>query len=209
VSESRATRPLDLEHLRDLAAAGASDAAMVLSRLLVSRLIRRAPRPVQVTGVRYRGDPETPALAWGDDATGVFFLLGGGLHGMVAVLFTDAGRDLAQERLVGHVADPATDPEAESALDELANILVSHVVSAMADRLKQRILPSVPELGVRAAGKEFLDRIRRDADTGFAIGIENDIADGDGQRLCSIVVVPAVGEGVDAPAAADDGGGGA
>ena len=78
---------------------------------------------------------------------GVAFEVGGALVGTVVVLFAARVRD----RLLGALGSGAlTDPG--SALSEVANILASQAVSAIADELRARVTLSVPRLSERGSG---------------------------------------------------------
>jgi chemotaxis protein CheY-P-specific phosphatase CheC len=83
--------------------------------------------------------------------TGIFFELEGDANGVVALLLTDAGRDGVIERL-------GAESQADSALREVGNIVASHAVSAVADRLGGCVSLSVPTL-VRDEAGNVLDRL--------------------------------------------------
>ena len=122
------------EGIAALAASGAASGATALAKLVGGE--PRAGRIFQ--------------LGPGDLAgyeTGVFFAVGGAIEGAVAVLFGAAARD-GLVRALGPSA--AADPR--SALSEVANIVASQAVGAVAERLGARVTLSVPRLALRGAG---------------------------------------------------------
>jgi len=89
--------------------------------------------------------------------TGVFFAVGGALEGAVAVFFAAAGRS-ELVRALGPAA--ASDPG--SALAEVANILASQAVGAVAERLGAPVTLSTPRLALRGAGAALAGALRED-----------------------------------------------
>lgn len=197
MSGVRAAGPLDTARLCELASAGAEDAATALSRMVDTTVHRRLPRSFEL-----RADapaecarPLTdfpPARLPSSDTTGVFFELSGDMQGVVAVLFSENGRDTLVGRMVERMGGPGLDTDLASAVNELSNILVSHMVSAIADRLSGRIVPSVPDLHVHSAGKELASRLLARAGGRPVRGLEAEIVDAAGLRLCSLVLAPGV-----------------
>ena len=122
------------EGIAALAASGAASGATALAHLVGGEA--RAGRIFQL-------GPE--GLAGYE--TGVFFAVGGTIEGAVAVLFAAAARD-GLVRALGPAA--AADPG--SALAEVANIVASQAVGAVAEHLGARVTLSVPRLTPRGAG---------------------------------------------------------
>ena len=119
----------DTPLIRALARESADRAAGALSQLL-----GRECEP---------GDPRLVERAQGVAAAGVdtaiAFELEGSLAGVVALLLTRSLRDEVLAML-------GAEAHAESALCEVGNIVASHAVSALADRLGDRITISIPKL---------------------------------------------------------------
>lgn len=133
------------ERLYELTSIGASHASMAFTMLL-----NRAVAPSAPT---FREADEYSA----DDAwsTGVIFRADGELSGLVAILLPIASRDVVAERLIRLEGSDDPHKTVESALRELGNIVASHTMSAIADRLGGRILLSVPVLVMEGADTEF------------------------------------------------------
>ncbi len=174
----------DVDRIRELGSIGAGNAANVFAQL-VGRTIR-----MQVPAVRgWSTRPLAHELkAWD---TGVFFEVQGGPGGLLAVLFSGRSRDAIVRLLVGgqRPADAALDREAESALREVGNILASSVVSAIADVLGTRVLPSIPTLALEGAGA-VLQSLVAARGTPPAVRIETEIFDGGGELRGLVVLVP-------------------
>ena len=138
------------ESLYELTSIGASHASMAFTMLLDRAIAPSAPIFREVD--EYRADD-----LW---STGVIFQADGELNGLVAILLPSASRDVVAERLVRfeEVGDPHQ--TLESALNELGNIVASHTMSAIADRLGGRILLSVPLLVMEEADEAFASMIR-------------------------------------------------
>ena len=126
------------EAIAELAARGAASGAAALAKL-----VGGAPRAGGIFELAARG--RAGYLAGYE--TGVFFAVGGAIEGAVGVLFATAARD-ALVRALGPAA--AADPG--SALAEVANIIASQAVGAVAERLGERVTLSVPRLALRGAG---------------------------------------------------------
>jgi hypothetical protein len=101
-------------------------------------------------------EPEAAALAGYE--MGVAFEVGDGLVARVLVLFASR----AHERLLGALGSGAqADPGA--ALAEVANIVASQAVSAIADALRARVTLSVPRFCERGSGAALAAALRPDA----------------------------------------------
>jgi len=134
------------ERLYELTSIGAGHASMAFTLLLHRAIAPTAPVFREVDD--YCADD-----SW---STGVIFQADGELAGLVAILLPVASRDMIAERMVGQEDPVGSHKTVESALRELGNIVASHTMSAIADRLGGRILLSVPVL------------VMEDADTAFA-----------------------------------------
>jgi chemotaxis protein CheY-P-specific phosphatase CheC len=100
-------------------------------------------------------EPESGALA--DYETGVAFEVGEGLVASVLVLFASRVR----ERLLRALGSGAqADPDA--ALSEVANIVASQAISAIADELRARVTLSVPQLCERGSEVVLARALRPD-----------------------------------------------
>jgi len=101
-------------------------------------------------------EPEPLGLAGYE--SGVAFEVGGALVGTVVVLFAARVRD----RLLGTLGGGAlADPG--SALSEVANIVASQAVSAIADELRALVTLSVPRLSERGSGRALARALRSGA----------------------------------------------
>lgn len=120
---------------------------------LVPLLRAGAEHAAQALADLLGGDPRTGPLFEPDARalrayeTGVAFEVGGALVGSVAVLFP---AELREGMLVALGSRAAADPA--SALAEVANIVASHAVSAIADALGARVTLSIPQLSERGSG---------------------------------------------------------
>lgn len=143
----------DLDALVALAHAGAVQAAEAFAQLAGEAIEARPPLVVaDATGV-VDADP---------DATGVFFELDGCLDALIGIVLPGPASEALVRRIVGLESAPLEQerapleaPVVESALMEVGNILASHVASAIADRLGERLLPSIPTLAMAEADVAF------------------------------------------------------
>jgi chemotaxis protein CheY-P-specific phosphatase CheC len=140
----------DRERLYELTSIGASHASMAFTLLLHRAIAPSAPQ------FRDVGEYCTDDL-W---QTGVIFQADGELSGLVAILLPVASCELVAERLIHEDGPDDPDEAVESALRELGNIVASHTMSAMADRLGGRILLSVPVLVMEEADLAFASMLR-------------------------------------------------
>ena len=138
------------ERLYELTSIGASHASMAFTMLLDRAIAPSAPRFLKAD--EYCADD-----SW---STGVIFQADGELTGLVAILLSVASCDMVAERLIRgeHSDDPGE--AIESALRELGNIVASHTMSAIADRIGGRILLSVPVLVMKDADSAFVSMFR-------------------------------------------------
>lgn len=143
----------DLEALVALAEAGASQAAEAFAQLVGQPIEALAPIVASEGTTAGAGDP---------DATGVFFELDGCLDAIIGIVFPGRASETLVRRIVGIEQGPLEAPIVESALMEVGNILASHVASAIADRIGERLLPSIPSLAMGHAQAEleaFIERV--------------------------------------------------
>lgn len=175
------TRPAKREGaaLESLAHAGATRAAEAFA-MLMGRAVELGPSRV-VAGRRSKRDDD-PA------ATGVFFELEGCLDAAVAIVFPGQASDAVVRRIVGIETGDLDETIVESALMEIGNILASHVASAIADELGDRLLPSIPALAMCAAD-EALDAFLADRIGNDLLRIETPLLAEDGQVLGALVLV--------------------
>lgn len=149
--------PAELDRLRELTSIGAGHAAGAFAQLAGRTMRMDVPRVCEVGGHS------------GEWTSGVLFDVKGSLIGVMAILFHRGSRRDVARRLLG--PNPPAEQE-DSALREVGNILVSHVVSAMADTLGARILPSTPELATENAESRLAERARRTGAAAFRIESE-------------------------------------
>ncbi len=136
----------ELDRLCELTNVGAGHAAGALARLL-GCTVRMDPPKLRLTA---RGSSDSSAAALGLETVGIFFEVRGGIGGTLGVLFPRRACESLLSTLIG---DPDLhSEEAESALREVGNILASHALSAVADLIGDRVLPSLPVLAEEAAG---------------------------------------------------------
>jgi chemotaxis protein CheC len=136
----------ELDRLCELTNVGAGHAAGALARLL-GCTVRMDPPKLRLAS---RGAMDSSAAALGLETVGIFFEVRGGIGGTLGVLFPQRARERLLATLIGD-PDPHSE-EAESALREVGNILASHALSAVADLIGDRVLPSLPVLTAEAAG---------------------------------------------------------
>lgn len=183
------------DRLRELGGIGAGHAANALARLL-GRAVRMRPPHLAAR----RGAAGALPLARFD--VGVFFEIDGGPGGILAVLFPSASRDALLRSLVGGAALDEKDAEsdearraqtalAESALREVGNILASSVVSAIAETIEARILPSLPRLILEGAGRQ-LEALARAREEAGGDCVETEIFDDTGELQGLVALLPAI-----------------
>jgi chemotaxis protein CheY-P-specific phosphatase CheC len=147
---------------------------------------------VRVLGADRLAEPFVASLRYEErrGLVGVFFDVDGGLGGMLAIMVPGATRDRLLEHLVGKRCRDIPEHVAGSALREFGNILVSHVVSAMADTLGVAVVPSVPHLvtdDAPAALARLLALRESDRPT---LRVETEISDRLGEVRALLVFVP-------------------
>ena len=170
----------DLDALVDLARAGGVQVAEAFAQLVGESIDALPPIVVE-------GGPTAGASDPG--ATGVFLELDGCLEAIVGIVFPGRASETLVRRIVGIETGELEPPIVESAIMELGNILASHVASAIADRMEERLLPSIPWLAMANAQVEleaFVERVIGAA----APRIETDLANESGDVKGYLVLVP-------------------
>ena len=176
--------PTELDRLSELANIGAGHAATAFAGLAGRTMWMRVPR------VRALGD-ELPraAASSGGGVTGVFFDVEGAVGALVGILFQTAECESVVRRLLGDRSGPLDPETVKSVLTEVGNILASHVASAIADTLGDRLVPSVPSLAMGDADRQLPERAARRAGE-HPVRIECELTDGMGELGGLLVVVP-------------------
>jgi chemotaxis protein CheY-P-specific phosphatase CheC len=156
------------ESLYELSSVGAIRAAHALSTILGHEIAAGTPRVQQI-------DRDWADGSWG---TGVIFEVDGEISGLVAILLPTISRKLLGALLLGKDTPRNHESATRSALRELGNIVASHTVTGIADRLGTRIMLSVPTLVMENADQAFLDQL---AETGTTRCIESEFSDANGE----------------------------
>ncbi len=165
------------ERLYELTSFGAIHASMAFTMLLDHEIAPSAP-------LFREADEYCADDSWG---TGVIFQADGELTGLVAILLPIASRDLVVEKLIHKENSGDPEKDIESALRELGNIVASHIMSAIADRLGGRILLSVPVLVMEGADTAFASMFR---ERGAERCVECELADPERDIRVRLVFVP-------------------
>ncbi len=165
------------ERLYELTSIGASHASMAFTTLLDRAIAPSAPL--------FRGADEYCASDWW--STGVIFQADGELTGLVAILLPTASCEMVAERLLRGERSDDPGEAIESALRELGNIVASHTMSAIADRLSGRILLSVPVLVMKDADTAFVAMFR---ERGAKRCVECELTDSSRDIRVRLVFVP-------------------
>jgi chemotaxis protein CheC len=180
-----------LDRVRELTNIGAGHAANAFSTLVGRPFRMRVPT---IRLLRAEASGSTLAATTRDDEergmAGIFFEVEGGLGGVLALLFPEESRARILETMTGQSADSLDEQMAESALREVGNILISHVVNAMADTLGARILPSVPVLAMKDGFSELAALVALRVDSAAVLRVETEISDPEGRFRGVLVFVP-------------------
>jgi chemotaxis protein CheC len=178
----------ELDRVRELTNIGAGHAATAFAALVGRPCRMRVPtvrllRP-DAAGSAFvassRDDERGPLC-------GIFFEVEGGVGGILALLFPAPARDVLLRALAG---ESVSREAAESALREVGNILISHAVSAIADTLGTRVLPSIPVLAMDDAASALASLVALRGIGGGALRIETEISDAEGEFRGLLVFVP-------------------
>lgn len=121
--------------------------------------------------------------------TGVFFEFDGCVDALVGILFPQAASEALVRRILGIEEDEIAPAMIESALMEVGNILASHVASAIADTLGERLLPSIPTLCMERADSAFAEWVEERLGAG-ALRIESGLRDEADLLRGRLIVVP-------------------
>jgi chemotaxis protein CheC len=179
-----------VDRLGELASIGAGHAASALATLLARPFEMRVPR-VRVLAPGHF-DAAFASKLGGDlrEWSGALFDVEGGPGGVLAVLFPPPSRDVLLADLLGENA--GVEPQAESALREVGNIVASHALSAVGDLLGESVLPSVPRLELAGAPRELARLVGERAGEERALRIEVELSDRAGGVRGLLVWVPSV-----------------
>ena len=176
----------ELDRLCELANVGAGHAATALARLV--------GRPIRMSVPRVRMGGTQPADGADEDAW-IFFEVQGALGGALVFRLARGAHEGLVADLLG---EDAGTPQAESALREVGNILASHALSAVADLVGARVLPSLPSLVFDATGPAIAAWRSRAAGR---VCIETHLVDAAGHPHVVLVWIPSEvpGEAAHAP----------
>lgn len=174
-----------LDRLQELTSIGAGHAATAFSQLTGQPFWMGVPH---VT----KGDEGALApqmLTEQTWSTGVFFELEGCLDATLGLLFHADASEAVVRRVVGIDEGEIAPTWIESALMEVGNIIASHVASAIADTLGERLLPSIPSLAMNHA-EQALAQLLVDGPGLDALRIECRLMGGEGRLGGLLVLVP-------------------
>ncbi len=176
---------LEVEHIRSLVQVGTAQAVDSLGLLLAQDLA------VQGLEIRYliAGELDRDPLDM-KNPVGVLFELKGGIGGFVGLFFSSVVARQLAFRLLGRERKGEFDPEADSVVCEIGNILASQLVSAIADDLGEPMMPSVPVLVIESAKEDFIARVMRRLGEHDGLWLETEILDPSEDILGRIVLVP-------------------
>jgi chemotaxis protein CheC len=184
----------ELDRLSELANIGAGHAATAFSTLTGRPIWMDVPRVCDQWDEDMRrvqgGEPSAHGNGPHDEwSTGVFFEFEGYLNAVVGILFHAAASEAVVRRVVGIEEGELSAHCIESALMEVGNILASHVASAIADTVGQRLLPSIPTLAMNHAERE-LDALVRLREGEHRVRIECVLKDEAGELGGMLVLIP-------------------
>ncbi len=169
--------PEQLNRLCELSRVGATCAAKALGSVIGRELLVGT---VQIHWVdRYRAN--------GRWDTGVIFETDDEISGLIALLLPTTSRDALNAAMLDENLPRSPQSTVESALREIGNIVVSQMISGVADEIGARLLPSVPSL-VLSDADLVLDSMMASRGTGLHIEIE--LSDDSGEFHAFLVFVP-------------------
>lgn len=174
----------ELDRLSELVNIGAGHAASAFSMLTGRTIWMGVPKALERTEARSPATDEQ----W---STGVFFEFEGCLDAIVGIMFHEAASEAVVRRVVGIEVGDLAPHVIESALMEIGNILASHVASAIADTVGERLLPSIPTLAMNHAEEQLESVVALRGNT-YPIRIESPLSDESGQLSGLLVMLPAV-----------------
>ena len=175
----------ELDRLQELTSIGAGHAASAFAALTGQPFWMGVPRVA-------KGEEGAlaPHLTTDQDwSTGVFFTLDGCLDALLGLLFHAEASEAVVRRVVGIEEGEIAPTWIESALMEVGNIVASHVASAIADTLGERLLPSIPGLAMNQAESALAEMLLQGPGLD-ALRIECQLLGGDGELGGLIVLVP-------------------
>lgn len=170
----------ELERLRELTNIGASWAAGAFGRLVARPVLTDVPAPYALEAQWTHGRWET----------GVFFEVEGDFEGLVAFFLPPDASAVIVRELVGHVGGELGPEAWSSALCELGNIVAAQSISAIANTLNGRAVPSVPEVVRERAVDAFGDRLVAWRERGAEVRLESELFDRGGELMALLVFVP-------------------
>ncbi len=170
---------LDLDKWGELANIGAGHAATANSNLTGTTIWMGVPRVGKL-------EPPGASAEW---TTGVIFELEGYLSAVLGILFQAGASEDLVRRVVGVEEGELAPHMIESALMEVGNILASHVASAIADTVGERLLPSIPTLAMNEAEQEMATLLEHRT-ARHTIRIECALLDAVGRNVGLVVLLP-------------------
>lgn len=175
---------LELDRLTELANIGAGRAADAFAQIVGCTMW------IGVPAVRV-GEPFiSPGACAVSRASGIFFQLDGCLDALIGILFSEATTENLARKLLG-IEEGELEPEmTESALMEVGNILASHIASAVADTLGERLLPSVPTLVLHDVEEAFREFVTASMGPDV-VRIESELFDQEHTICGRLILVPA------------------
>lgn len=172
-----ADEPVDqIDRWSEFSNIGAGHAAGALGQLVGE------PIRMQVPQVIHRGGREAALPV--EPAVGIVFGVEGGIGGHFAVFLSHEATGPLLRALLGDEVSLSSE-DASSAFAEVGNVMASHALSAIADLLGTKVLPSVPELDLDAPGPHFAERFGTHTPR-----IENLLIDAAGSVLGALVWLP-------------------
>jgi chemotaxis protein CheC len=176
---------VEIDRLGELANIGAGHAADAFSRLAGRPIWMSVPK-IHSSSVPFVNERESDEADW---STGVFFEFDGYLQALVGILFHGASSERVVRAVVGEPDETIPLHSIESALLEIGNILASHVASAIAVTVGQRLLPSIPTLAMHHAEEKFVAMLECRPGR-HPIRIECELSDESGELAGLLVMVP-------------------
>ncbi|MBM4382925.1 MAG: chemotaxis protein CheC [Deltaproteobacteria bacterium] len=159
-----------IDRLCELTSIGAGHAAGAFAALLGRAWEMRVPR----ARVLEAGELDAPLAQLGgadaSECSGVIFEVQGGLGGVLGLLWPPASRDALLNALLGENA--SIEAQAQSALQEVANIAASHFATALGQMLGESVLISVPQLETSGAPAAFIAQVAANASQRPVLRIE-------------------------------------
>jgi chemotaxis protein CheC len=186
MAEESNVEEMDLDRLSELANIGAGHAASAFATLTGRTILMGVPRIKDIDANAPVGAPANRDDAW---STGVFFEFEGCLDAIVGILFHEHASEVVVRRVVGIEEDALPAHCIESALMEVGNILASHVASAIADTLGERLLPSIPTLAMNEAEQQLGELVAQSKGN-HPFGIECELTEPDGELGGMLVLIP-------------------